>query len=177
MEGFFNLDWESIFLPQTPLLEIFIRGTVTYLTLFVLLRVILKRESGMVGITDMLLVVLLAEAAQNALTDDYRSIPDGILLVLTIIFWSYTLNWLGYRFPLIGRMVHPPPLLLVKDGEMIKRNMRKEFITEDELMSMLRQQGINDVAQAAEVHMEGDGQISVVTTEKEQHSPPEKKAR
>ena len=177
MDNFFNLDWESIFLPDTPLLEIFIRGTVMYLSLFLLLRFILKRESGMVGITDMLLVVLLAEAAQNGLTDDYRSIPSGILLVLVIIFWSYTLNWLGYRFPRIGRLVHPQPLLLVKDGEMLKRNMRKEFITEDELMSMLRQLGVNDISHASEVHMEGDGQISVVTVDKEQHSPPEKKAQ
>lgn len=176
MNNFFNLDWETIFVPQTPILETLIRGTLVYLALFILLRFILKRQSGMVGITDLLVVVLLADASQNALADDYRSIPDGILLTGTIIFWSYALNWLGYRFPKIQKLVHPPALLLVKDGKIQRRNMRKELITQDELMTMLREQGINDLSQAAEVYMEGDGQISVVTVDKDQHPPHKKSA-
>ncbi len=59
---------------------------------------------------------------------------------------------------------------------MLRRNMRQEFITEDELMSKLRQQGIEDLSQAAKVYMEGDGQISVVTTNKERHDPPKKQS-
>lgn len=171
----FNVDWEAMLIPNTPLLEIFLRGTLTYLSLFLLLRFILKRESGTVGITDLLVVVLLADAAQNAMADDYRSVPDGILLVATIIFWNYALNWLGYRFPRIQRLVHPPALLLAENGNMIRKNMRKEFITEEELMSMLREQGIDDLAKAAKVYMEGDGQISVITKEGDRHDPPEKK--
>jgi uncharacterized membrane protein YcaP (DUF421 family) len=124
MAGLFDeIDWETIFSPSTPLLEIFLRGTIVYLSLFVLLRVILKRESGTVGITDLLVVVLLADATQNALANDYTSITDGILLVLTIVFWSYFLNWLGFRFPRIQKWVHPPPLPLVKDGEILYRNL------------------------------------------------------
>ena len=159
----FDIDWYHTLAPQTPLLEIFLRGTITYLGLFLLLRLILKRESGMVGITDLLVVVLLADASQNAMADDYRSITDGLFLILTIIFWSYLLNWLGFRFPSIQRFVHPPPLQLVRDGHMVKRNMRKEFITDDELYSMMRAQGIDDLAQVKAAYMEGDGQISVIT--------------
>jgi uncharacterized membrane protein YcaP (DUF421 family) len=177
LENIFNLDWGKIFLPDTPLLEIVIRGSIMYLAIFLLMRFILKREAGGVSITDVLLVVLLADAAQNGMAGEYTSIANGILLVATIMFWSFALNWLGYHIPVIGRLVHPPPLLLVKDGKLIRRNMRKEFITEDELMSMLREQGINDLSQAAQVNLEGDGQISVVTVDKEQHSRPDNKAR
>ena len=162
MDQFFNIDWTHTFAPQTPILETILRGTLVYLSLFILLRFILKRESGAVGITDLLVVVLLADAAQNAMADDYRSIPDGLVLVLTIIFWAHTLNWLGYRFPAIQRFVHPPPLLLVKEGQMRRRNMRRELITEDELMSMLRQQGLEDLAEVKKAFMEGDGRISVI---------------
>lgn len=158
----FDIDWARLFLPSTPLLEIFLRGTLTYLSLFILLRLILKRESGGMGISDLLVVVLLADAAQNALADDYTSIPDGILLVATIIFWSYTLNWLGYRFPVMQRLVHPPPLPLVKDGKLNYRNMRRELITEDELKSVLRSQGVENLENVKEAHMEGDGTVSVV---------------
>ncbi|HEX2981271.1 MAG TPA: hypothetical protein VHO48_13460, partial [Anaerolineaceae bacterium] len=106
---FGNIDWVKIFTPDTPILEIFVRGSVMYLALFVLLRVILKREAGTVGISDLLVVVLLADAAQNGMAGDYQSISDGILLVATIILWSYFLDWLGYRFPRIERLIHPSP--------------------------------------------------------------------
>lgn len=157
-------------MPSTPLVEILVRGSLVYLALFALLRFVLKRETGTLGTTDLLVIVLLADAAQNALADDYTSIPDGIILVGTIIFWSYALNWLGYRFPKLQRFVHPPPLPLVKDGRLLRQNMQKELITEDELMSHLRLQGINDLNQVAEAYMEGDGQISVVQKDRRRHS-------
>ena len=114
------------------------------------------------GITDLLVVVLIADAAQNAMSDDYRSIPDGLLLVGTIIFWSWALNWLGFRFPRIQRFVHPAPLPLVRDGRMLRKNMARELITEDELMSQLRLQGASEVSQVESALMEGDGRISVI---------------
>ena len=86
------VDWQAVLLPHTPLLEIFVRGSLTYLGLFLLLRVLLKREAGSLGITDTLLVVMLADAAQNGMADDYRSVTDGLVLVATLIFWNVLLN-------------------------------------------------------------------------------------
>ena len=93
---------------------------------------------------------------------NYNSVPDGPLLVATIIFWSFTINWMGYHIPLVGKFVHLPPLILVRDGKLQRRNMRKELITEEELMSQLRQQGIDTREMVKTACMEGDGQISVV---------------
>jgi uncharacterized membrane protein YcaP (DUF421 family) len=161
-EWIFAIDWEHIFVPSTPLLEIFLRGSVMYLGLFALLRLVLKRESGAIGITDLLVVVLLADAAQNGLADDYRSIPDGLLLVATIVFWSWALDWLGFRFPVFQRLVHPKPLLLIRDGRLLRRNLEKELITEGELMSQLRLQGVENLGEVSAAYMEGDGRISVI---------------
>jgi uncharacterized membrane protein YcaP (DUF421 family) len=158
----FNVDWGHIFVPDTPLLEIVIRGTVMYLALFLLLRLVLKRETGAIGISDLLVVVLIADAAQNGLTNDYNSIPDGLILVGTIVFWSWALNWLGFRFPLFERLVHPAPLPLVRDGRLLRRNLEKELITEGELMSQLRLQGIDTLEEVSAAYMEGDGRISVI---------------
>jgi uncharacterized membrane protein YcaP (DUF421 family) len=97
------------------------------------------------------------------MADDYSSIADGILLVATIVFWSYTLDWLGYRFPVIERFTMPPPLLLVEDGRIIWRNMRKEMITEDELMNQIRKQGLEELAEVKKAFMEGDGHISIIS--------------
>ncbi len=166
LAGFLNLDWREVFLPSTPLLEVFLRGTVMYLILFTLLRTILKRQAGTVAISDLLVLVLIADAAQNGMAGDYRSITEGVLLAATIIFWSFALDWLGYRFPRIQRLVHPSALLLVKNGQMVHKNLRWELITEEELMSHIRQQGVDDLSQVREAYMEGDGRISVVTYQK-----------
>lgn len=163
METLWQIDWERLIMPSTPFLEIVLRGSITYLALFVLLRLILKRQAGTVGITDLLVVVLIADAAQNAMADDYHSITDGLLLVTTIVFWSHMLNWFGYRFPRFQRFFHPPPLPLVEEGSVLRHNLRRELITRDELMSQLREQGVDDLTQVKRAFMEGDGHISVIT--------------
>jgi uncharacterized membrane protein YcaP (DUF421 family) len=164
MENFLSLDidWGKLLLPDMPLIEIFIRGTAIYLFIFVLLRLVLKRETGTLGIADLLVVVLVADAAQNAMTGTYQSITDGFLLIVTIVFWSYTLDWLGYHFPQLEKLVHPPELLLIKDGKMLRRNMKHELITENELCAILRQHQIEDVAEVKRAYIEGDGEISVI---------------
>jgi uncharacterized membrane protein YcaP (DUF421 family) len=91
--------------------------------------------------------------------------------VATIIFWSYFLDWLAYHFPRFESLLHPPPLPLVRDGKMLARNMRRELITVDELMSHLREEGVTDLKEVRIASMEGDGRISVVTHEKHTTRP------
>ncbi|MFI7437881.1 DUF421 domain-containing protein [Micromonospora haikouensis] len=155
-------DWWKLFVPDTPLWEIALRGSVIYLTIFFLLRVLLKRESGSTGVTDLLVIVLIADAAQNAMADDYTSIADGVLLVAVIIGWAYVLDVLAYRWPAAARIIHPGSLILVRDGRILRRNMRRELITEDELYSQLRQQGVERLDDVREVRMESEGHFSVI---------------
>jgi len=171
-EWLLNVDWHALFVPQASPIEVFIRGTVMYLGLFALLRGVLKREAGTVGITDLLVVVLLADAAQNSLASESKALADGLLLVATIVFWAFLLNWLGYRYPRIQRLVHPRPLPLVQDGRLVRQNMRKELVTEDELMTQLRLQGCEDLGKVRAAYMEGDGQISIITADGDRHQPP-----
>ena len=169
MDTLFRLDWRRILLPSISFAELFVRGSLVYLVIFALMRFILKREAGELGITDLLVVVLIADAAQNAMADEYRSVSDGIFLVATIISWSYVLDWLGYRFPRLQRLIRPPPLLLVKDGNPVQRNLRRELITMDELLSLLREEGVEDMAHVKRAYMESDGRISVITYEEHAH--------
>jgi uncharacterized membrane protein YcaP (DUF421 family) len=171
----FNVDWKELLIPGIPLLETFLRGTLVYLTLFAMLRFVPNRQIGAVGLSDLLLVVLVANAVQNALADDYKSITDGLILVMTIFFWSYALNWLGYRFPRLQNLLRSRTLPLIQDGRLIQHNMRRELITEEELKSHLRLQGIEDVSAVKMAHMEADGRISVVPIEQNgSRHPPER---
>lgn len=160
-----GVDFRELFVPTMPLLEIFLRGTIMYLGLFLLLRIILKRETGSLNISDLLMVVLLSEAASNGIGGNYKSVTDGLLLVLVIIFWNLVLDWAGYRFPHLTRLLNPPPLKLVENGQMLLRNMRKEFITEEELKSALRENGLEEITEVHVAYMESDGRISVIPKE------------
>src|SRR5262249_15775985 len=84
MNWLIGADWHKMFALDTPVLEIFLRGTIVYLALFVFLRYVVKREVGTVGIADLLVIVVIADAAQNAMAGDYVSITDGVLLIGTI---------------------------------------------------------------------------------------------
>ncbi|OBH18151.1 DUF421 domain-containing protein [Mycolicibacter terrae] len=154
------MDWARLFAFDTPPSEIIVRGTVIYIAIYALLRVVLKREAGTNGITDLIVVVLIADAAQNGMAGGYRSISDGILLVGVIIGWSYLLNWMAHRWPGVARLLRPGPLLVVHHGEFLYANMRKEMITEEQVREQARKQGIADLAVVREGRMESDGQFS-----------------
>jgi uncharacterized membrane protein YcaP (DUF421 family) len=162
MSIFYQIDWKSIFIPSSfQIGEIFVRGTIVYLFLFFVFRV-LRREAGAVGISDLLVVVLIADAAQNAMANEYKTVTEGLTLVSTLAFWDYFLDWLSYRFPFFQRLLRPSPLLLIKDGRLQRRNLRQEMITEEELMGKLRAQGVEQVEDVKQSYMEDDGTISII---------------
>ncbi len=158
-------DWAELLLPDTPIIEIVFRGTVMYLGMFVLLRVIQRREVGMVGIPDILMIVLLADAAQNGMAGDYKSISDGLLLVAVIVIWNLAIDRLAYHVPAIGRFVHPKSLALIRDGRLLRENLRREAITWDELWTELHAAGISELCQVKAAFIEGTGEISVIRTD------------
>jgi uncharacterized membrane protein YcaP (DUF421 family) len=133
-----------------------------YLALFAILRFLGRRQAGHFGPADLLVIVLIADAAQNALGKDYNSITEGLALVLTIVAWDYALDWARWRFPVLRPLLSPPPLKLVENGRVLEQNLRKEMLTRDELMSQLRQEGVDDVQQVKVARMEGDGRLSVI---------------
>jgi uncharacterized membrane protein YcaP (DUF421 family) len=156
-----DVNWNDMWVPTLSLAEMFIRGSVVYLALFLYFRLV-RREAGGIGITDVLVIVLVADASQNAMASEYRSITEGIVLVASIGFWDYLLDWLGYRYPLFERFVRPPPVLLIRNGRLMRQNMKKEMIGEDELMSQLREQGVENPADVRKCYLEGDGHLSVI---------------
>jgi len=174
---FDNIDWNSIFVPDTPFLEIIVRGSVMYLALTILLRIVLKRQTGTLGMTDLLLITLLADASQNAMAGEYRSLPDGIVLVATIIFWNYFFDWLTVKSEWFERLIEPPPLPLVKRGKLLRRNMRRDLITEAELLGKCREQGVEDLSKVKLANIESDGQISLIQYEEKQHKKADRREK
>jgi uncharacterized membrane protein YcaP (DUF421 family) len=94
---------------------------------------------------------------------DSKSITEALILITTIILWDFFFDWLGFRSTFVSKLLAPDPLLLIEDGRVIKKNMEKELITEDELMSQLRQQGLEDYETVKKCYLESNGHFSVLT--------------
>ena len=156
-----DIDWSHMFIFTVSPIELFIRGTLTFLFLFCLFRFVVHRDVGGLGISDMLVLVIIADASQNAMAGGYKSIVDGFLLIGTIIGWSLLLNYLGFRFEFMRRFVLPRPLCLVKDGVKHEKNLKREFISGEELSEMLREHEIEDISEVRRAYLEPDGQITV----------------
>jgi uncharacterized membrane protein YcaP (DUF421 family) len=159
--------WDEFLVFSVSPLELFIRGTCIYLLIFVVMRAF-RREPGTVGIADLLMLVLIADASQNAMSADYKTVLDGFVLILTIFFWNYALDWITVRFPRIERFTYPAPIALVKNGQAVQDNMRRQFVTHEQLMSVLREHGIEDVSKVKAAYLEGSGHTSVVPFESEE---------
>jgi uncharacterized membrane protein YcaP (DUF421 family) len=162
MDKLFAIDWAEFFIPTHSLAEIIARGTFMYLCLFLILRFLLQRQSSAIGLADVLVIVLIADAAQDALAKGYKSVTEGVVLVLTIVFWDFAIDWLGYRVKALAWLTRPPPLPLVEDGQMLVRNMRREMITKDELLSQIREQGLDGIESVKKAYLEGNGEISII---------------
>jgi uncharacterized membrane protein YcaP (DUF421 family) len=175
MDKLFSVEWSELLLPTHSIAEMMLRGTVMYLCLFLILRFVMLRQSSTIAIADLLVIVVIADAAQNAFAKEYQSITEGLVLVLTVVAWDMALNWLSYRFKPLERLLAPAPLELVRNGQMNRRNMRKEFITEDELRSQFRQQGVSKLEDVKMAFLEANGEISVVQKDDDQHAKARKK--
>lgn len=161
------MNGSELFAIHMPLLEIIIRGSSIYWFLFLIFRFVMRRDVGAVGIADILLLVIVADAAQNAMAGEYKTIGEGMILIATIVGWNFLLDWLAYHSPLIDRFVKPRTLPLIRHGRPLKSNLGRELLTMDELKAKLRQQGIEDLAEVKAAWLEPDGEISIIRYKKE----------
>jgi uncharacterized membrane protein YcaP (DUF421 family) len=142
--------------------ELVLRGTAMYWFLYLLFRFVLRRDVGSLGIADVLLLVLIADASQSAMAGGYTTVAEGCVLVATIAGWNYLLDWCSYRYDFVRRLTDPPPLLLIRHGRVMRANLRREMLSLDDLRAQLREHGVGDLADVRSAFMESDGNISVI---------------
>jgi uncharacterized membrane protein YcaP (DUF421 family) len=161
MDKLMEIDWDKMFVPSTSIAEMIIRGTITYWFCFLYIR-FFRRSAGQLNISDVLLINLISDASQNAMASSYESITEGAVLVGTLVFWDFFIDWLGYKSVFFNRVITPEPSLLIKDGVMQRQTMRRELISEDELLGILRENSVDDPANVKLCYMESSGSVSVV---------------
>jgi uncharacterized membrane protein YcaP (DUF421 family) len=156
-----RMDWQGLVEPH-HVVENVIRASAIYVLFVVLLRVLPNRKSGSVGPSDLIVVVLLATAVSGALFRDVSSLTDAVVMIGTIVAWSIALDIVGARVPALQRLTRSEPVEVVRDGQMLPRNLRREFMTEDELLAQLRLQGVESEREVSHAYVEHDGHVSVI---------------
>lgn len=156
----------EIFAPSLPIWEIAVRATVVYFAMVFLVRLVPSRNAGHISPNDMLTLIVVGTIASTAIMGEGQSVADIVLMIALVLLWAYLLDRLEYRVPALRRLLRHRPTILVEHGRYVRRNMRRELVTEEELLAVLRKEGLEDVSEVRCALMEADGEISVISNDR-----------
>ncbi|HUT16088.1 MAG TPA: YetF domain-containing protein [Anaerolineae bacterium] len=146
----------------TPVWDIVLRTIAVYLVIVVGLRLSGKREIGQMTVFDLVLLLLLANAVQNAMLGPDDSLLGGVIAAVVLLAINAAMARLRLRWPRLRRMVEGSPTLLVLRGKVIEEHLRREGLDQEILEAALREHGISDLEEVEMAVLEIDGSISVV---------------
>ena len=142
-----------------------LRTLIIYGVVLLGLRLSGKRQLGQMTPFDLVLLLLIANAVQNSMTGGDNSILGGILAAATLLLANAALSMARARLPWLRGAVEGEPSDLIRGGEVLIANLKREQITEDELLGALREHGVQDASSVERATLEIDGSISVVPME------------
>jgi uncharacterized membrane protein YcaP (DUF421 family) len=148
----------------THLWAIAARTALVYLGVFVGLRLMGKRELGQMTVFDLVVILLIANAVQNAMTGPDFSVQGGLLAAGVLLVANYLVSALQLRGRWWGRLFAGTPTVLIQDGQFIDPNLRRERIDRDEVEMVMREHGVDSVSDVKLAVLETDGSISIVPT-------------
>jgi uncharacterized membrane protein YcaP (DUF421 family) len=153
----------SLFKLGVPWWELVVRSLIIYAVFFVGLRIFGKRELGQFTVFDLVLVLLVANALQPAITGPDNSITGGVIIIIVLLLTNRGVATLRSVWPAFDRLVEPPPTVVCQDGQLVKKNIEKEGLSDDDVAMALREHGVEKVSDCKLAVLENDGSISVVS--------------
>ena len=152
----------DMFALAMPWWEFILRAVVVYAVVLGMVRLGGKRALGQITPFDVLLIVLLGNAVQNALLGQDTSLAGGLLLAATLITLNYTVGWVTTRRRRMERLIEGEPVLVARDGKLLDSVLRRELITQADFDAAMRQQGCGGIEEVALALLEINGHITIV---------------
>ena len=153
----------EIFKLGIPWTHLVIRAVIIYVVFFIGLRLFGKRELGQFTTFDLVLVLLVANALQPAITGPDNSVTGGVIIITILLVFNRMVALVRNRWPWFDALIDPPPTVVVQDGEISKPALEKEGLSETDVEMAIREHGIDKLSDVKQVVLENDGSISVVT--------------
>jgi uncharacterized membrane protein YcaP (DUF421 family) len=150
---------------STPWWEIILRTAVVYVVVLLLLRVAGKRELGQMSPVDLVVILVIANAVQNAMTGGDNSLIGGVIAASTLVGMNLVFGRVAHRIPYLEHLFESEPTPLIKDGKPIKRNLDHENVNLEELMMAAREHGVDEIEKVDAAYLERDGSISIIPKE------------
>ena len=144
------------------LLEIVVRTAAVYLFLLVGLRLLGRGEAAQLRTIDLVLLLVLANSLQNAMVGTDTSLVGGIVAAATLLILARLLHIVEMRFPRLRRGIEGEPILLARNGRVLRRGLALANMTNSDLALAARRVGIGDIAQIKLAILEADGEVSVI---------------
>jgi uncharacterized membrane protein YcaP (DUF421 family) len=151
----------GLFSFQVPPWQLVLRSVVIYLALLLALRLFGKREVGQFTIYDLVLVLLVANAVQPAMTGPDSSLGGGLIIIGALVLVNFAVARLD-RFGLFHRLLVPRPTIIVRDGHYVEEAMGKENVDREQCEQAIREHGLESADQVKLAVLEPDGTISIV---------------
>lgn len=146
-------------------MDVMLRATVTFFVLFVLVRLLGKRELGQMTTFELLVFVMIGDLVQQGVTQDDLSLTGAVTAVGTIAFWALVMSWLSYFSRRAERLLEGEPRIIVRDGEVLQANLRRDRLTLAEIESEMRLAGIATLRDVAWGILEPRGKMSFIRKE------------
>ena len=156
---------------SVPWWELVLRSVIIYAVFFVGLRLFGKRELGQFTVFDLVLILLVANALQPAITGPDNSVTGGVIIIATLLVINRGVAMARGRFPALDRLIQPPATPIIEDGRWNKENMEKEGLSQEDAMMALREHGVDKIEDVRLASLEEDGSISVVSKDSQGASP------
>jgi uncharacterized membrane protein YcaP (DUF421 family) len=143
-------------------MDLVIRASVVFFFIFLVTRISGRRELSSLEPFDVILLVVLGDLVQQGITQSDESVTGTLIVISTITLLSVGVSWVSFRSSRLRLVTGGDPIVLVRDGEIIERNLRRERITVSDLQEEARQQQVGSVSDIRWAILEKDGSISVI---------------
>lgn len=149
-----DIDW-------TELMYTALRASFVYFFLLLIVRLLGKREIGNNSAFDLIVALILGEVVDEIIYGDV-TIWQGVVAIVVVAIWHLVNSWASFKSQVIDKITGAPPTVLVKNGQIQRKNLAKERINEEELWSELRMMGVDDIKEVKQATLEPNGKLSVV---------------
>jgi len=149
---------------ELPVWDLVFRAVAVYLAILILLRISGKRQMGQMGATEFVAILLISNAVQNSMNGGDNSLTGGLVLASVLIALSSFISILTYRSRIFRSLFEGTPTLVIHRGKVLQKNLSKERLTVDELISLLRKHGVHHAHEVETAVLEADGSLSIIKT-------------
>lgn len=157
------------------IIHIILSTSCIYLFIILALRVLGKTEMSQLSITDLIFVLLISNAVQNAMVGSDTTLTGGLIAASTLFITNFILKRLKYNFPVFKKIIEGEPVILFYNGVIREENCKKNGITKEDLLQTIREHGCSKFEDVHTIILESDGNISVILREQKHDSTSEKK--